>query len=696
MAIEAWLEYRYDDWGEERIHGMIHLTHDDDEGEGDVDGVMGMCGDAVGDDGVDEIYAYPNLAQFNQICNDHRENPTATAVKDGALPPPGLVPYLQQHLAQPSVFGTAVPWTELYSEFANANVFPYQKIVVERIVREFDGRCLLSAEMGLGKTIMSILTAYYYFKNMHQPNRPSSILVVAPTSTFGAWQKAFKDWCGGLTATVLSGTKDTTCEDYRVVLTSYQTASKHAALLRRKWTVVIYDECHMLKNPDAQRTKSLVDVARKARSAILLSGTPRLNCSSELYTQLCCTFPVSVDVRPFLGTYEQYIRRYSNARPVKYGGRTVWEMGRPRFDEELNILLLTKMIRLTHDMVNLAGMPAKHRIMHYATISDPAFIREQQQLQARYDKCEASSMERKSIIMQQWRLVGQAKFPSVSSWCAEWLREHPSERLVVFAHSVDLLKRYQQFFQTEGYVVGLVDGSTPQQQRQDVISQLSSKDKVDIQVGLLSYGTCALGITLCPGSWTCVFAECEFTPALMEQAEAKLHRVGATRDVYCYWMIAKGTLDDMVINKVQSKTNSNAMILDRTKRRLAFEPPPNRQQQEQAPHHHHQPAKKRRRAQSNEDDSRTLSEVAIWRMYGLTLEEALNVRIHKNPQETVTQYVTRCTVLLDESRQDECDGLRTIKTARVTRRLGVKSCISGGVLVVLEPLFFFSNPVPVT
>ena len=686
VITQAWLEYRYDDWGEEKIHGVIQLTHDEDNGAEEEDGVcMGVSGDAVGDGAVNEMYAYPNLDQFQRICAERLKH----ATKDDVVPPPGLVPYLKENLVRPPCFGTAIPWSELYTEFANANVFPYQKQAIERAIREFDGRCLLCAEMGLGKTIMAKLIAYYYLKNMDQPNHPSSILIVAPTSTFGAWVKASKDWCGGLVTTVLAGTKDDqACEGRRVVLTSYQTASKHAALLKKKWTVVIYDECHMLKNPDALRTKALVDVARKARSAILLSGTPRLNCSSELYTQLCCLFPQSVDVRPFLGTYEQYIRRYCNARPVKYGGRTVWEMGRPRFDEELNILLLTKMIRLTHDTVRLADMPAKHRIMQYATIDDPAFAQEQQRLQARYDKCEASSMERKSIIMQQWRLVGQAKFPFVANWCVEWLRQHPGDRLVVFAHSVDLLKRYQQFFQTEGFAVGLVEGSTPQKQRQDVINQLSSKEGAGIRVGLLSYGTCALGITLCPGSWTCVFAECEFTPALMEQAEAKLHRVGATRDVYCYWMVAKGTLDDMVIRKVQAKTNSNAQVMDRTQRRLVFDPP--QREQPVQPHMGENP-RKRRRGQSSDDDSRALGEVAIWKMYGLTDEEAQNVRINKNPQETVTQYVTRCTVLLDGGSADsECDGLRTIKTARVTRRLGVKSCMSGGILVVLEPLFFFA------
>ena len=668
--IKAWLEYRYDEWGEDRFHGMILFANKATE-----DGEEAMEGDD--DDNKCQVHAYTDLDQFQATCTRVASSDMAKSAKV-ILPPSGLAPYIKSHLAAKKV-GAEIHWTELYSPFVNQHVFPYQKTAVERMIHEFHGRCILSADMGLGKTIMSLLVAYYYLVNLNRPGRdPSSILIVAPTSTFGAWQKAVEDWCNRLPVTVVAGMKTTIETEHRVVLTSYQTACKHPTILKRVWTTVIYDECHMLKNPEALRTKALIDVARKSHSAILLSGTPRLNCSSELYTQLCCVYPASQDVRPFLGTYVDFIKRYCNARQVRYGGgKPTWEMGRPQFDDELNMILMTKMIRLTHKMVQLENMPAKHRIVHNVVISDPAFHEEQKRLTAKYQRSDIGLMEKKAIVMEQWRLVGQAKFPAVSKWCLEWLTSNPGERLVVFAHSVDLLKRYRDFFVGSGYQVGLVDGSVPQVQRQEVIRQLSNPEQLEMDVGLLTYGTCALGITLCPGSWTCVFAECEFTPALLEQAEAKLHRVGAVRDVYCYWMIAKGTLDDMVMGKIQGKTNSTSLILDRTERRLVFESSSSSSSTIPAG------GKRARVASSTYDDDG----VGLWRSYGLTLEEAQNVRITRNPRETDKQYVQRCTVVLDDVNGED-GAARRIKTSKVTRPLGVKASASGSVLVILEPFFY--------
>ena len=55
--------------------------------------------------------------------------------------------------------------------------------------------------------------------------------------------------------------------------------------------VIIADECHYIKNYNAQRTKSILPILQKARRVLLLSGTPVMSRPAELFTQLAAIRP---------------------------------------------------------------------------------------------------------------------------------------------------------------------------------------------------------------------------------------------------------------------------------------------------------------------------------------------------------------------------------------------------------------------
>ena len=77
---------------------------------------------------------------------------------------------------------------------------------------------------------------------------------------------------------------------------------------------VIVDECHMIKNPDAKRTKAILALLSDPSSVkLLLSGTPLLNRPKDLYTQLKC-----VDQTLF-PNFESFARRYCD-RKIEYFG----------------------------------------------------------------------------------------------------------------------------------------------------------------------------------------------------------------------------------------------------------------------------------------------------------------------------------------------------------------------------------------
>ena len=90
---------------------------------------------------------------------------------------------------------------------------------------------------------------------------------------------------------------------------SASTASTASAvrLLSRLFGIVICDESHLLKSPDALRTLTLLPLLRACRRLLLLSGTPALARPAELWTQL---HAIDSSAATGFPDFEQYARRY--------------------------------------------------------------------------------------------------------------------------------------------------------------------------------------------------------------------------------------------------------------------------------------------------------------------------------------------------------------------------------------------------
>ncbi len=70
----------------------------------------------------------------------------------------------------------------------------------------------------------------------------------------------------------------------------------------------------------------------------------------------------------------------------------------------------------------------------------------------------------------------------------------------------------------------------------------------------------AEGITLTEAS-TVVFAEYEWTPAKMLQAEDRLHRIGQRNTVNSYWFALVNSIDEMFINKIVEKLEIQKSVM---------------------------------------------------------------------------------------------------------------------------------------
>ena len=120
-------------------------------------------------------------------------------------------------------------------------------------------------------------------------------------------------------------------------------------------------------------------------------------------------------------------------------------------------------------------------------------------------------------------------------------------KVVVFAHHHDVLDALAVEFHK---VAVKLDGRTDQKVRQANIEAFQNEDKVRMFIGGIQ--AAGLGITLTAASHV-VFAELDWVPGNVTQAEDRLHRIGQEGSVLVQHLVLEGSLDATIAKTMVSK-----------------------------------------------------------------------------------------------------------------------------------------------
>ena len=114
-----------------------------------------------------------------------------------------------------------------------------------------------------------------------------------------------------------------------------------------------------------------------------------------------------------------------------------------------------------------------------------------------------------------------------------------------------------------------IDGSVSQDKRAGLVHQFQQDSTC--RVALLSVTSCSEGITLTSAS-VVIFCEMYWVPGLLEQAEARAHRVGQRDCVMCYYLVMPESPDDVIYNMLERKKKDTSVILDGVEVGLSMTP----------------------------------------------------------------------------------------------------------------------------
>ncbi|MDR2426567.1 MAG: DEAD/DEAH box helicase [Endomicrobium sp.] len=416
---------------------------------------------------------------------------------------------------------------------------PFQKAGIEFCMNRRN--VLLADEMGLGKTIQAIGV----INNVETVKR---VIVITTASTKLNWLAELQKW---LTKPLHCAIVDTSAQldlsNQDVIIVAYsRIVGLLEALKEAEFDLCIVDEVHYTKSSKAQRSKAVKAVCKKAIRNIHMTGTPICNRPAEL-------FPI-IERLGFDMNWIEYIRKYCGAYRNTMG---FWDTsGAKNLDELQTKLRGTIMIRRMKSDV-LKELPSKIR-QAVVLEADTKELRDALKEEKQYANVAEQYIDKVKDLQSQdasffemtiaRKNTAIAKVPAVIKFVEDLLKN--TDKVVLFAHHKDVITPIMQNF---GAVAVKISGDDKVEDRQESIKQFQNNPKIKIFVGsILAAGA---GITLTAAS-TVVFAELDWTPGNMQQAEDRCHRIGQKDTVMVYHLIVDGSMD-VKISKMLIDKQSN-------------------------------------------------------------------------------------------------------------------------------------------
>ncbi|EFA82162.1 SNF2-related domain-containing protein [Heterostelium album PN500] len=247
---------------------------------------------------------------------------------------------------------------------------------------------------------------------------------------------------------------------------------------------------------------------------------------------------------------------------------------------ELNLYLERIMIRRKKDEV-LTELPEMRRekIMVEVKKSEMKKIKAvMENIKSARQKMEESSKDnnrkgvnseggkRKSLYTQLFRDTGLGKMAAISKFIEDKLEDN--SKFLIFAHHKTVMDGIEQLVKKKKVEYIKIDGTTPAHARSNLVNIFQTDEK--IKVAILSITAAGTGLTLTAAS-VAIFAELYWTPGVLMQAEARVHRFGQNRSVLIQYLVGINTIDESIWSMLESKKDVLGRILDGESDTLEFE-----------------------------------------------------------------------------------------------------------------------------
>ena len=443
-----------------------------------------------------------------------------------------------------------------------AQLRPYQRDGFNWLASlwEFELGGILADDMGLGKTLQAL--ALVLHTRATKPDA-APFLVVAPTSVVSNWVSEAARFTPALKVEAVTDTlakSGRTIEalmSANVVVTTYTLLRLEADTYRSvRWAGLILDEAQYVKNHQAKTYGCVRKLDAPVKVAI--TGTPMENNLMELWSLLSITAPgLFPDPKRFAEHYARPIERGGDAERLARLRRRIKPLVKRRTKE----LVAAELPAKQEQTLELSLHP-RHRKLY-----DTRLQRERQKILGLIDDFDRNrfTILRSITVLRQLSLhaglvdsqherVPCAKLDALAEQLGEVA--HGRHRALVFSQFTGFLARVKERLDKEGLGYCYLDGRTRRRDR--VIERFKQGED---PVFLISLKAGGFGLNLTEADY-CFLLDPWWNPAIENQAIDRAHRIGQTRPVVAYRLIARETIEEKVVALARRKAQLFSGVMD--------------------------------------------------------------------------------------------------------------------------------------
>ncbi|BCS20176.1 putative RSC complex subunit (Sth1) [Aspergillus puulaauensis] len=447
---------------------------------------------------------------------------------------------------------------------------------------------ILADEMGLGKTIQTISLITHIIEKKRN-NGP--FLVIVPLSTLTNWNLEFEKWAPSVSRIVYKGPPNARKQqqqnirwgNFQVLLTTYEYIIKDRPVLSKiKWTHMIVDEGHRMKNSQSKLSSTLSQYYT-SRYRLILTGTPLQNNLPELWALLNFVLPnIFKSVKsfdewfntPFANTGGQdrmdlseeeqllVIRRLHKVLRPFLLRRLKKDVEKDLPDKQERVVKcrfsalqakLNKQLATHNKMVVSDGKGGKvgmrglsNMLMQLRKLCNHPFVFEQVEDQLNPGR------GTNDLI---WRTAG--KFELLDRILPKF--KASGHRVLMFFQMTQIMNIMEDFLRLRAMKYLRLDGSTKSDDRSDLLKLFNAPGS-DYFCFLLSTRAGGLGLNLQTADTVIIF-DSDWNPHQDLQAQDRAHRIGQKNEVRILRLITSNSVEEKILERAQFKLDMDGKVI---------------------------------------------------------------------------------------------------------------------------------------
>lgn len=421
-------------------------------------------------------------------------------------------------------------------------LYRHQEIALSYL--RFNDNFALFMEQGTGKTIPALMRILElcYEENI------ISVLIVAPKSALGAWERDIEKF----------DTVDRLTLKSRITLINYDKVWRggNESLYNREYGVIVLDEAHAIKNRTSRRSSFLLKLATRAKYRYILTGTPISNGQLEnIWSLICFLNPYMIRGRVYSWIFKEHLTRVT--KKDGYNGSYYEFQNRYCILNQYHKPTSYINVRELQDLIN----EYSYRVKKADCLDLPEKLPDEIVYVDQAEKTLYKKLVKESAILEYEILADNplSRLVKLRQLASGHIKTE-SELIPVRCNKIDILREIIEGYEDDKklvifaefrYSINLICELLINMDIRFEVLDGDQKDKTvwrrfqddpEIRVIVCQYQTAAAGIDLY-ASDTIIYFEPTLRSNLLEQSRDRIHRRGQVNRCSYIHLITRGTVE---------------------------------------------------------------------------------------------------------------------------------------------------------